>query len=230
MQILSGPSSQLQARQALAPKHDHGDHGDHGKHPHHGGGLIPMEAVHIAHDVAMIGMNLPGHHGHGGHGAMGFDPMESFCGTPPEKGTFDAFTGANRMHQGLTVLSAAAAVGATYHGVEMVRHGHYAHGANHLVMGAGTATMALAMATGSHGLHTASSVLMGAHGAMEVGLGVQSFLKAETTKDKAMALTTAIHGACLAGAQLTNNALFTIPLYLGMGAATATQVALNHSN
>lgn len=71
---------------------------------------------------------------------------------------------------------------------------------------------------------------MGAHGVMEVGLGVQSFLKADTTKGKAMALTTAIHGACLAGAQLTNNALFTIPLYLGMGAATATQVALAHSN
>lgn len=223
MQILSGPSCHTQARQAPLPQHNH----DHGKNPnpHHGGGLIPMEAVHIAHDVAMIGMSLPGaHHGHS------FDPMESFCGTPPEKGMFDAFTGGTRVHQGLTVMSAAAAAGATYHGVEMLRHGHYAHGANHLVMGAGSATMALAMATGSHGLHQASSVLMGAHGVMEVGLGVQSFLKADTTKGKAMALTTAIHGACLAGAQLTNNALFTIPLYLGMGAATATQVALAHSN
>ncbi len=230
MQIQNGPSCHIQARQAPSSEHSH----DHGKTPtpHHGGGLIPMEAVHIAHDVAMIGMSLPGaHHGHGGHhGHAGFDPMESFCGTPPEKGMFDSFTGGTRVHQGLTIMSAAAAAGATYHGVEMLRHGHYAHGANHLVMGAGSATMALAMATGSHGLHQASSVLMGAHGVMEVGLGVQSFLKADTTKGKAMALTTAIHGACLAGAQLTNNALFTIPLYLGMGAATATQVALAHSN
>lgn len=105
MQILSGPSCHTQARQAPLPQHNH----DHGKNPnpHHGGGLIPMEAVHIAHDVAMIGMSLPGaHHGHS------FDPMESFCGTPPEKGMFDAFTGGTRVHQGLTVMSAAAAAGA----------------------------------------------------------------------------------------------------------------------
>ena len=105
----------------------------------------------------------------------------------------------------------------------MLGHGHYTHGANHLLMGAGSATMALAMATGNHGLHQASSVLMGAHGLMEVGLGVQSFLKAESGQQKALAATTALHGACLAGAQVAGSAL-ALPLYLGMGAATVAQL------
>jgi hypothetical protein len=246
MQILTGSAQLQQARYAPASphSHDHGhhdhDHGSEKPNPHHGKSLIPMEAVHIAHDVAMIGMNLPGQHhggghsghvGHGGHGMHGHPlPGDSYCGTPPKTGTFDAFTKGGAVNQGLTILSAAAAAGATYHGVRMLQHGHYAHGANHLLMGAGSGVMAVAMATGNHTLHQASSVLMGAHGAMEVGLGVQSFLKAQTTKDKALALTTAAHGACLAAAQLTNNALFTIPLYLGMGAATVTQIALTSSN
>ncbi len=68
------------------------------------------------------------------------------------------------------------------------------------------------MATGSHRLHSASSVLMGTHGAAEVVLGVQGF----------------VPGACLAAAQLTNNASITIPLYLGLGAGTLAQVALKH--
>ena len=199
-------------------------------------GLSAMEVTHVAHDVAMIGMNLPGmghhHHAHGSH-SMAFDPMSSWCGTspPPEAkaGMFDPLTQGSPSHQGLTALSAVAAVGAGYHGIKMLQHGHYAHGANHLLMGAGSGVMAIAMATGSSSLHTASSVLMGAHGAAEVGLGVQSFTKAESTKDKALALSTVVHGACLAAAQLTNNALITVPLYLGMGAATATQVALSHS-
>lgn len=215
------------ATPAVAPK----AHGEHDHAPAHGSSLIPMEAVHIAHDVAMIGMSLPlggghgGHHGHGMHGAM----MGDICGTPPKPGTFDAFTNGGIGHQGMTLLSAAAAAGATYHGVQHLQHGHYAHGVNHILMGAGSGAMAAAMATGSGALHTASSVLMGAHGAMEVGLGVQAFVNAKDAKGKAMAATTAIHGACLAGAQMTSNALFTIPLYLGMGAATAVQVALKHS-
>lgn len=229
------------ATPAAAPK----AHGDHA--PAHGSSLIPMEAVHIAHDVAMIGMSLPlggshgGHHGHGmhgaGHGAHGMHGgyaghgamMGDICGTPPKPGTFDAFTNGGIGHQGLTLLSAAAAAGATYHGVQHLQHGHIAHGVNHILMGAGSGAMAAAMATGSGALHTASSVLMGAHGAMEVGLGVQAFVNAKDAKGKAMAATTAIHGACLAGAQMTSNALFTIPLYLGMGAATVVQVALKHS-
>lgn len=202
--------------------------------PQHGKSLIPMDAVHVAHDVAMIGMSMPGHHHHHAHHAHGFNPMDSICGPngivkPAEPGTFDGFTKGSATHQGLTLMSAAAAAGATYHGVRMIGHGHYLHGANHLLMGAGSATMAAAMATNSHGMHQASSVLMGAHGAMEVGLGVQSFLQAETTKGKALALTTAVHGACLAAAQFTSNAAISIPLYLGMGAATAVGIALKHS-
>lgn len=237
--------------------HDHGHHPSPNPDPHHGKSLIPMDAVHIAHDVAMIGMSLPGIGGHGGHGSHGAHNLPTdICGSGPAStpqghshaghshaghshaghshgahgqsgpGTFDAFTKGGAVNGGLTLLSAAAAAGATYHGVRMLNHGHYAHGANHLLMGAGSGVMALAMATGNHTLHQASSVLMGAHGAMEVGLGVQAFMKAETPKGKALAATTAIHGACLAGAQMTNNALFTIPLYLGMGAATAVQTAL----
>jgi hypothetical protein len=228
MQILTGPTRAHQAH--CAPVSLQHDHGAQKPAPHHGKSLIPMEAVHVSHDIAMIGMNLPGIGGHGHHGHHAHHmPADSFCGTPPKPGTFDAFSKGGAVNQGLTVLSAAAAAGATYHGVRMLQHGHYAHGANHLLMGAGAGVMAAAMATGSHGLHQASSVLMGAHGAMEVGLGVQSFLKADTTLDKALALSTAVHGACLAAAQLTNNAVFTIPLYLGMGAATATQIALTSS-
>ncbi len=218
------------ATPAAAPK----AHGEHDHAPAHGSPLIPMEAVHIAHDVAMIGMSLPlggGHGAHGMHGGhAGHDAMMGdICGTPPKPGTFDAFTNGSIGHQGMTLLSAAAAAGATYHGVQHLQHGHIAHGVNHILMGAGSGAMAAAMATGSGALHTASSVLMGAHGAMEVGLGVQAFVNAKDAKGKAMAATTAIHGACLAGAQMTSNALFTIPLYRGMGAATAVQVALKHS-
>ena len=61
---------------------------------------------------------------------------------------------------------------------------------------------------------------------VEVGLGVQSFLKAESGKEKALAATTAVHGACLAGAQVAGSAL-AFPLYLGMGAATVAQLILN---
>lgn len=223
--------------------HDHGHHPAPNPNPHHGKSLVPMEAVHIAHDVAMIGMSLPGVGGHGSHAGHAM-PVE-ICGSGPAPshmghaghtghaghnsagpGVFDTFTQGSAVSQGLTILSAAAAAGATYHGVNMLKHGHYAHGANHLLMGAGSGVMALAMATGNHTLHQASSFLMGAHGAMEVGLGVQAFTQADTPKAKALAATTAIHGACLAGAQMTNNALFTIPLYLGMGAATAVQTAL----
>lgn len=214
-------AAQTAPNHSCTPKaHEHG--------PHHGKSLIPMDAVHVAHDVAMIGMSMPGHHHHHHHH---FDPMSSICGSSaPEPGTFDGFTNGTTTHKGLTLLSAAAA-GATYHGVRMLGHGHYAHGANHLLMGAGSAAMAAGMATNSRTFNTASSVLMGAHGAMEVGLGVQSLMKAETTKDKAMALTTAVHGACLAAAQLTNNASLSIPLYLylGMGAATAVKIALAQS-
>ncbi len=225
---------------AKGPAHDHGNHKPA---PNHGKTLIPMEAVHVAHDVAMIGMSLPGvghgghggaHSGHTGHAHAGhhghhMTTGSDICGTPAKAGTFDAFTKGGAVNQGLTLISAAAAAGATYHGVRMLGHGHYAHGANHLLMGAGSGTMALAMATGNHTLHKASSLLMGAHGAMEVGLGIQSFLKAETPRAKAFAATTAVHGACLAAAQFTNNAAISIPLYLGMGAATAVQVALAHS-
>ena len=199
--------------------------------PKHGKSLILMDAIHVAHDVAMIGMTLPGAHHGGHHGHHGFNPMDSICSSsaPNEPGMFDAFTDSSKAHQGLTLLSAAAAAGATYHGVRMLSHGHYAHGVNHLLMGAGSATMALGMATNSQGMNQASSVLMGAHGAMEAGLGIQSFLKAETTKDKAMALTTTLHGACLAAAQFTGNAAISVPLYLGMGVATTVKIALSHA-
>lgn len=209
----------------------------------HGKGLFPMESVHITHDVAMIGMSLPGMSHGGGHGHsrdfIGGEICRGDAGNTGHSGHTghtghtqshsEHFSAAGAVNAGLTLLSAYAAAGATYHGVKMLDHGHYAHGANHLLMGAGSGTMALAMATGNHSLHQASSVLMGAHGAVEVGLGVQSFLKAQTTKGKAMALTTAVHGACLAAAQFTSNAAISIPLYLGMGAATAVQSALAHS-
>lgn len=200
--------------------------------PHHGKSLIPMESVHITHDVAMIGMSLPGvghggghSGGHGGHGGHHGVHGSHICGS----GHTQNFSAAGAVNAGLTLLSSYAAAGATYHGVRMLGHGHYAHGANHLLMGAGSGAMALAMVTDNQTLHQASSVLMGAHGAMEVGLGLQSLLKAQTTKAKAMAITTAVHGACLAAAQFTNNAAVSIPLYLGMGAATAVQSALVHS-
>lgn len=239
MQILTGACHP----RALKPAHDHGGH--HPKpDPHHGKSLVPMSAVHVAHDVAMIGMSIPGlGNGHGGHsGHTGQLPPAVICGSAPQPAPVDhshhhghhghdtpqvdQVNVGGALNGGLAVLSAAAAAGATYHGVRMLGHGHYAHGANHLLMGAGSATMALAMATNSHGLHQASSVLMGAHGLMEVGLGVQSFLKAESGKEKALAATTAVHGACLAGAQVAGSAL-AFPLYLGMGAATVAQLILN---
>ena len=187
-----------------------------------------MDGVHIAHDVAMIGMNLPGAHHH-----AGMDMTGVICGPngiqSPETGMFDGFTTGTKAHQGLTLLSAAAAAGATYHGVRMLGHGHYSHAASHLLMGAGSASMAVAMATSSATLNRASSVLMGAHGAVEAGLGIQSFMKVESTKDKAIALSSTLHGACLAAAQLTGSASLALPLYLGMGAATVAKIALEQS-
>lgn len=224
MNICSTKRAQHGDRPNSTRPHGH----DHAHSPKHGKALIPMDAVHVAHDVAMIGMNMPGHHHH-----HGMDMMGEICGPngiqTVEPGLFDGFTNGTTMHQGLPLLSAATAAGATYHGVRMLGHGHYSHAANHLLMGAGSATMALGMATNSAGLNRASSVLMGAHGAMEVGLGIQSLLTAESNKDKALALTSTVHGACLAAAQFTGSAGIAIPLYLGMGAATAVKIALQQS-
>jgi len=225
MNICSTKRAPQQATRRNSPSPQ--GHG-HDHSPKHGKALIPMDAVHAAHDVAMIGMNMPGHHHH-----HAMEMMGEICGPngiqTPNPGLFDGFANGTTMHQGLTVLSAAAAAGATYHGVRMLGHGHYSHAANHLLMGAGSATMALGMATNSSTLNRASSVLMGAHGAVEAGLGIQSLLKAESNKGKALALTSTVHGACLAAAQFTNNASIAIPLYLGMGAATAVKIALEHS-
>ena len=235
MLIQTGPSSAFVKTASLQDNHKHPPGHDHGGH---GGALIPMDAVHVAHDIAMIGMNLPGLHHHGGHSAQVGMDHSAHAGhaghaghgaSSNQAGPFDAFSNGGRLNQGLTVLSAAAAAGATYHGIKLLQDGEIGHGANHLLQGAGMGTMALAMATGSHGLHQASSVLMGAHGAVEAGLGVRDFISAKTTRDKAQALTTTVHGACLAAAQMTNNALFTIPLYLGMGAATAASIIIEQS-
>lgn len=220
MNICSTKRAQRSARHNSPNPHNH--------NLHHGKALVPMDVVHVAHDVAMIGMNMPGHHHH-----HDMDMMGAICGPngvqTPEAAPFDGFTKGTTMHQGLTVLSAAAAAGATYHGVRMLGHGHYSHAANHLLMGAGSATMALGMATNSSTLNRASSVLMGAHGAVEAGLGINALLQAESNKDKALALTSTVHGACLAAAQFTGNANIAIPLYLGMGAATAVKIALQQS-
>lgn len=211
--------------------------GPDGPTPRHNGGFkIPMKALHIGHDVAMIGMNLPGsghsghtnhashgahhhhhHHHHGMHGAQ----------HQPQPGLLDGFTQGSAVHKGLTITSAIVAAGAAQHGVAMLGHGHYAHGASHLLMAAGSGTMAAAMATGSATLHKVSSGLMVAHGLGEAGLGVQSFLKAGDTRKKAIAATNILHGACLAASQLVPNQAVSLSLLVAMGAATAANAALS---
>jgi len=60
-----------------------------------------MDAVHVAHDVTMIGMKRPGHHHH-----HGMDILGEICGPNDiqtvEPGLFDGFTRGTTMHQRLT--------------------------------------------------------------------------------------------------------------------------------
>ncbi len=202
--------------------------------PKHSGGFkIPMKALHIGHDVAMIGMNLPGSgHSHGAHSAHGAHTGHHHHGThgahhQPEPGLFDGFTKGSAVHKGLTITSAVVAAGAAQHGIAMLGHGHYAHGASNLLMAAGSGTMAAAMATGSATLHKVSGGLMVAHGLGEAGLGVQSYLKADSTRKKAIAATNVLHGACLAASQLIPNQAVSLSLLVAMGAATAANAALS---
>jgi hypothetical protein len=103
-------------------------------------------------------------------------------------------------------------------------------GANHLLMSASCGVMAGAMLAPSSGLAPFSSPLMGAHGIGEAALGVYQVSKGvrEDCQGHTMAGALKIaHGGCLAAAQFFPGAA--LPLYLGMAAATASQLALQQA-
>ncbi len=231
----SNPSRSLRQPQSPPPAD--------GGHHHHGWGGV---ALHVGHDVAMLGMALPGghqhhgaaappadictsapppdphagHHGHHGH-TMPADPHAGHGGHTPPAGPGSPLNVTN-----LTAgLSAIVALGSAYHGVQMLADGQRLEGANHLLMSAGCGVMAAQMLTNNPALGPLSTGLMAAHGLAEVGLGLHQVATAECAEHRRHGFTKAAHGGCLAAAQLFPAAA--LPLYLGMAAATAVDVALS---
>lgn len=121
-------------------------------------------------------------------------------------------------------LSAVVALGSAFHGVQMLASGDTLEGANHLLMSAGCGVMAAQMVTNNALLGPLSTGLMAAHGLAEVGLGLHQVATADCAEHRRHGLTKAAHGGCLAAAQLFPAAA--LPLYLGMAAATAVDIAL----
>ena len=200
-------------------------------------------ALHVGHDVAMIGMSLPsGHH----HQAAPFvpSPMDICGGKPPQMDVpmhdhsahdhsamgGHQHGGGGLLNQTTAGLSAIVAVGAGIHGLQMVTSKDTLtrlEGANHLLMSASCGVMSAQMYGGNAALGPWSTGLMAAHGLGEVALGVHQLVQGVKTgcaHHKMMGLTKAVHGGCLAAAQAFPGAA--LPLYLAMGAATTVQIAM----
>lgn len=215
-----------------------------GHHDHGWSGTL----MHVGHDVAMIGMSLPCCEPQ----PVAIPPME-ICGTGPaavaareqaalshNHAAMGHDHGGHAHHHGGTLnnamagISAAVAVGAAVHGVEMLRSDDTLtklEGANHLLMSASCGVMATQMFTGNAALNGWSAGLMAAHGLGELALGVHQLVKGvneDCAHHKFLGATKTVHGACLAAAQVFPGAA--LPLYLAMGAATAAQASMTASH
>ena len=209
-----------------------------GEHHQHG---VSGTLLHVGHDVAMVGMSLPSPAGpevicggtdpnpHSAHQVH--DHHEHHA--PDAHAGHQHGTGSNWVGTGTAVLSGAVAIGAAVHGVQMLSSKDrftQMEGANHLLMSASCGVMAGAMLAPSSGLAPFSSPLMAAHGIGEAALGVYQVSKGVQDDCQGHTMAGALkiaHGGCLAAAQFFPGAA--LPLYLGMAAATASQLALQQA-
>lgn len=224
-----------------------------GEHHNHGwGGTL----LHVGHDAAMLAMTPPtgGHH-HGGMeigdpsmgpichgGGSASAPADPHAGhhnhgsaapADPHAGHHMSSAGTDWLATGSGVVSGLVAVGAAVHGVHMITSKDrftQLEGANHLLMSVSCGVMAGAMLAPQSGLGAYTSPLMAAHGLGEVALGTYQLVKGSREDCQHHKLAGALkvaHGGCLAAAQFFPGAAF--PLYLGMAAATATQISLQQA-
>lgn len=211
-------------------------------HAHHS---MDGSLLHVGHDAAMLMMTAPpadptlpdmpicggdhaqppatmDHHGMSMHHAM---PMNHSM--PMGHDMHHGSGGGSLVMHASAGISAAVAVGSALHGWQMLQAPDTRsklQGANHLVMSASTACMAASMWMPAAGLGPVTSLLMGAHGAGEMGLGASRALQgwqSDCRHDQVQGLLQVAHGGCLAAAQLFPGAA--LPLYVGMAAATAAQ-------
>lgn len=219
-------------------------------HHHHG---LSGTLLHVGHDAAMLAMTpVSGQHHHGQHGLEESDICRGSATSDAHAhhGHHDhhaapahdphghhhgsgSGTGGNWLHTGSAVVSGLVAVGAAVHGAQMMTSKDrftQLEGANHLLMSASCGVMATSMLAPQLGLGSLSAPFMAAHGLGEVALGAYQLLKG-TREDcqhhQLAGVLKVAHGGCLAAAQLFPGAAF--PLYLGMTAATASQIALQQA-
>ncbi|MBS2033820.1 hypothetical protein JST97_02480 [bacterium] len=225
-----------------------------GEHHQHGvSGTLP----HAGHDLAMVAMTLPTHHSHQdmdmgpichGGGAAPADPhaghtmpmdhshMDHSHMDHSQMGHQHSTGGGSSLSwlgTGSAVLSGVVAVGSAVHAAQMLSSKDrltQLEGANHLLMSASCGVMAGAMLAPSTGLGAFTSPLMTAHGLGEVALGAYQLVRGtagECQHDQVAGVLKLAHGGCLAAAQFFPGAA--LPLYLGMAAVTASQVALQQA-
>jgi hypothetical protein len=170
-----------------------------------------------------------GHHGH--HSMPAAEPQAGHAG----HGGHAAHGGSNTdwLMTGSAVVSGLVAVGSAVHGAQMLGSKDrftQLEGANHLLMSASCAAMAGAMLVPQTGLGSFTSPLMAAHGLGEVALGAYQLVKGgreDCRHDQLAGALKIAHGGCLAAAQAFPGAA--LPLYLGMAAVTASQIALQQA-
>lgn len=225
-----------------------------GEHHHHG---LSGALLHVGHDAAMVAMTLPsGQPDHPAH-EMDMGPICHSGGTAaadPHAGHSmpmdhshmhmdhsqmghqhhsGGASGATWLGTGSAVLSGVVAIGAAVHGAQMITSKDrftQLEGANHLLMSASCGVMAGAMLAPQSGLGAYTSPLMAAHGLGEVALGAYQLVRGTRQAcqhDQIAGALKLAHGGCLAAAQFCPGAA--LPLYLGMAAVTASQVALQQA-
>ena len=220
---------------------------------HHG---LSGTLLHVGHDAAMLAMTpASGQHDHGQHSLPPGVNESDICrgsasptpAVPHDHSHHDhahhqhndhhhhagAQSGSNWLATGSAVVSGLVAVGAAVHGAQMITSKDrftQLEGANHLLMSASCGVMAAGMLAPQLGVGSASTPLMAAHGLGELALGAYQLIKG-TREDcqhhQLAGILKLAHGGCLAAAQFFPGAAF--PLYLGMTAATASQVALQQA-
>ena len=193
----------------------------------HGGGSAPAPAdPHAGHHQHGIPAPIDPHAGQHNHGSA--TPADPHAGHHMSSGA-----GTDWLATGSGVVSGLVAVGAAVHGVQMITSKDrftQLEGANHLLMSASCGVMAGAMLAPQSGLGAYTTPLMAAHGLGEVALGAYQLVKGsqeDCQHDKLAGALKIAHGGCLAAAQFFPGAAF--PLYLGMAAATATQISLQQA-
>ena len=129
------------------------------------------------------------------------------------------------LQTGVGVLNGAVAVGAVWHGLEMIHSKdplRKVEGVNHLLMGAGCGLVSGHLLGGSHELAGWGSKFLIVHGLGEIAVGSY---RAATAKSPLPGLLQATHGACLMGAELVPGAA--LPLCVAMAGVTAAQIWLH---